>query len=455
MKTATIIMTIGVMIAGLSPCARGQFRPSRIEMGPRVMFFEAFPVRPGPDSLRDRINVHYRIDREFFVPVRDPEGHAPFHRSGEILVELADSTGGIASRAMRSLEIPEQDADRKPFGLQWEQGIFSLEAPPGNYRIQITAEDQESRRTTMDSSRFVRMPRHGAAGLSTASAVFVVPPGETRGAPGSVALVNFGEEILFGRPAALLLHWVSAGTRDSVLHVRYAFAEEPPAPDDLPFLPADGEVTVPVFHGVGFETLADSGRVGYTFTADRPRETCAAVVPLPLARLLLRSYKVTLTLSSGSDKYELVRKGRAVWPDMPFSLKDIDNALDALRYITTEPQLDSLRRGNFETRRANLESFWRQKGGKPETAFNEVMTEYYRRADFATRTYGTMRLPDGFRSDRGKIYVLYGPPTSTDRTLDPAAGFQEIWTYAHLKKKFTFVDQNKSGNYVLVSAAAL
>jgi hypothetical protein len=39
--------------------------------------------------------------------------------------------------------------------------------------------------------------------------------------------------------------------------------------------------------------------------------------------------------------------------------------------------------------------------------------------------------------------------------LDPVSGFHEVWTYSHLKKKFVFVDQNKSGNYVLVSAAAL
>jgi hypothetical protein len=83
------------------------------------------------------------------------------------------------------------------------------------------------------------------------------------------------------------------------------------------------------------------------------------------------------------------------------------------------------------------------------------MTEYYRRVDLAMRTFGTLRQPDGFRSDRGRIYVLYGPPTTTDRTLNPVSGFQEIWTYGHLKKQFMFVDQNKSGNYVLVSTTAL
>ena len=420
-----------------------------------MLFYEALPLPSGRDSMRGRVDIHYRIDREFFVPVRNQEGHSPFHRSGEVVVELADSTGGIASRTMAALEIPENDADRKPLGTLWEQGILSLTVSPGRYRMLVTVEDEESRRNIMDSSRFVRVPPRTEAGLTTASAVLVAPPRETGGFPGNLALVNYGGEILFGRPAALFVSWQSAGTSDTLLSVRYSFTEEPPAPEDRPLLPSDGEVTVPVYRGVAFDPSVDSSHAGYLLTRTGGEGVSCAVVPLPFARLLLRSYRMTYSLSSGSGRSEIVTRAHAVWPDMPFSLKDIDNALDALRYVTTGPELDSLRRGNLEERRANLEGFWRSRGGKQETAFNDVMTEYYRRVDRATRNFGTLRQPDGFRSDRGRIYVLYGPPGATDRTLDPVSGFQEVWTYPRLKKKFIFVDQNKSGNYVLVSTAAL
>ena len=446
---------IVLALAAVTVSARGQFRPPRSEQGPQVLFYEALPLPGEGDSLRQRIDIHYRIDREFFVPVRDPDGRSAFHRSGEIVVELADSTGGIATRSMQALEIPEGDADRKPLGVRWEQGIFPLMVPPGRYRILMTVEDQESRRSILDSSRFVRTSSRTTAGLGTASVVLIAPPRDAKGIPGELTLMNYGEEVLFGRPAALLVVWTSTGGRDSLLSVKYSFTEEPASSEDRPFLPPDQEVLVPVHRGVKFAPWTDSSRAAYRLSRDAPGATCAAVVPVPFARLLLRSFRMTFSLSSGSDRYEVVRKGRAVWPDMPFSLKEIDNALDALRYITTESELDSLRRGNLEARRGNLEGFWRSKGGKHETAFNEVMTEYYRRVDLAMRTFGTLRQPDGFRSDRGRIYVLYGPPTTTDRTLNPVSGFQEIWTYGHLKKQFMFVDQNKSGNYVLVSTTAL
>jgi GWxTD domain-containing protein len=455
-RTIPAVLLMIALAAGVpAGSARGQFRPSRGEQAPRVLYYEALPLPGSGDSAHQRIDFHYRIDREFFVPVRDPDGRSAFHRSGVVTVELTDSVGGVAGRGMQTIEVPGSDADRKPLGEEWEQGILSITVPPGKYRMQVTVEDEESRRSTMDSSRFIRTPPRTASGLSTAAAVAIAPPRESNGLPGEITLMNYGGDILFGRPAALLLTWKAAASADTMLRVKYSFTEEPPAPEDRPFLPPDGEVTVRVYRGTEFTPSTDSTHTGYRLSAGTSSTECTALVPVPFARLLLRSFRMTFSLSSGNDRFEIVRKGRAVWPDMPFTLKDIDNALDALRYITTEAGLDSLRRGNLEERRANLEGFWRSRGGKQETAFNEVMTEYYRRADLATRTYGTLRVPDGFRSDRGRIYVLYGPPTATDRTLDPVSGFQEVWTYSHLKKKFTFIDRNKSGNYVLVSAAAL
>jgi GWxTD domain-containing protein len=450
-RTAWAAAALAVCCAGTT----GQFLPPRNEQGPRLLYYEAFPLPLSGDSLHECVDIHFRIDREFFVPVRDPDARTPFHRSGELVVELADSAGGIAARSMHAIEIPEDNADRKPAGEQWEQGIFSLIVPPGRYRIQMTLEDGESRRTIMDSTKFAVIPPRASSGLATASMVPIAPPRTGGGIPAELTLMNYAGEILFGRPAALLVTWRSRPAGDSLLTVKYSLAEDPSSPEDTPFLPPDGTVTVPVHRGVTFAPWTDSTAAGYRLAADARGTPCAAIVPVPFARLLLRSYRMTFTFSSGSEREEIVRKGRAIWPDMPFSLKDIDNALDALKYITTESELDSLRRGNLEERRAHLEGFWRGKGGKQETAFNEVMTEYYRRADHATRSFGTLRQPDGFRSDRGRIYVLYGPPTSTDRTLDPVSGFHEVWTYSHLKKKFVFVDQNKSGNYVLVSAAAL
>ena len=65
--------------------------------------------------------------------------------------------------------------------------------------------------------------------------------------------------------------------------------------------------------------------------------------------------------------------------------RDVDYALDMLRYVTTERVLDSLTSGNYEERRDHLEGFWKAHDTTPETAYNEVMTEMRKVAMTSTK----------------------------------------------------------------------
>ncbi len=139
---------------------------------------------------------------------------------------------------------------------------------------------------------------------------------------------------------------------------------------------------------------------------------------------------------------------------MPKSLQNPSYAFESLRFITTPDELDSLDSGKEDERREHFEEFWEAKDRTPETAFNEVMMEYYSRVDHAAANFGTLRNPDGTRTDRGRIHILYGLPTRVERNLDPS-GFIEVWSYENARKKFIFLDETKTGNYVLTSTRPL
>ena len=203
------------------------------------------------------------------------------------------------------------------------------------------------------------------------------------------------------------------------------------------------------------DTVRSDNGIFYVAKSDPSSRFMGVLVPLPAEQLPLRVYTLIVTVAVGSHEEHRTISFRTVWPTMPFSLRDVDLAIEALRFIVSPEKLDSLRDGTFDERRDHLESFWRQRDKSPGTAMNELMAEYYRRVDYAMRTFGTMRIPDGSRTDRGKIYILYGPPTSTDRSLDPVTGFQETWIYEKLGKKFVFKDQSKSGNYILSATTGL
>jgi len=178
-------------------------------------------------------------------------------------------------------------------------------------------------------------------------------------------------------------------------------------------------------------------------------------VPIPLERLPLRSFSLSLQIRSGKETEEITKKFVTLWPDMPRSLRDVEYALEMLNYITRPSQLDSLRSGSYEEQRRNLETFWRGKDPRKDTPINGAMAEYYRRVDYATQHYSSLRDNDGAKTDRGRIYILHGPPTKIERTLNPTSGYKEEWSYSSSGKVFLFVDENKSGRYTLVSSRTI
>ena len=62
-----------------------------------------------------------------------------------------------------------------------------------------------------------------------------------------------------------------------------------------------------------------------------------------------------------------------------------------------------------ESRRAFVEAFWKRRDKTPDTADNEYRKEFVRRAAFADETFRTAK-SRGSLTDRGRIFVLLGPP---------------------------------------------
>ena len=71
--------------------------------------------------------------------------------------------------------------------------------------------------------------------------------------------------------------------------------------------------------------------------------------------------------------------------------------------------------------------------------------------DHARAAFATLQEQDGTKSDRGRIYILNGQPTSIVRKLNPSNGYTETWTYERTNRQFTFVDERRNGTYNLIA----
>jgi GWxTD domain-containing protein len=81
-------------------------------------------------------------------------------------------------------------------------------------------------------------------------------------------------------------------------------------------------------------------------------------------------------------------------------------------------------------RDAFIQQFWEVRNSDPNSPTNEFRDEYYRRLAYASDHFGSPGRHDGWRTDRGMVYITLGPP----QQLTPYRSSQyltplEIWFY--------------------------
>jgi GWxTD domain-containing protein len=110
-----------------------------------------------------------------------------------------------------------------------------------------------------------------------------------------------------------------------------------------------------------------------------------------------------------------------------------------------------------EEREQFIEQFWLRRDPTPDTLENEFKQEHYRRIAIANQVFGGAT--PGWKSDRGLVYITFGPPDSLMFMLPPdAERFKmppfESWTYKHVAGVgdnfvIAFSDLNGTGEYTM------
>ncbi len=100
-------------------------------------------------------------------------------------------------------------------------------------------------------------------------------------------------------------------------------------------------------------------------------------------------------------------------------------------YIITDREEDVfLSLDTLEERDRFIEVFWEKRDPYPATPENEFRDEHYRRLDYANQYLGRETFRDGWRTDRGRYYILLGEPRerhSFDGYNEVVA--TELWFY--------------------------
>ncbi|MHC5024967.1 MAG: GWxTD domain-containing protein, partial [Planctomycetota bacterium] len=85
-----------------------------------------------------------------------------------------------------------------------------------------------------------------------------------------------------------------------------------------------------------------------------------------------------------------------------------------IRYIAEAAEMKVFKKLKSETDRALfIERFWARRDPSPETLANEYRQIFWERVREANDLFLDSHKP-GVMTDRGKIYVLYGPPSKIE-----------------------------------------
>jgi GWxTD domain-containing protein len=125
--------------------------------------------------------------------------------------------------------------------------------------------------------------------------------------------------------------------------------------------------------------------------------------------------------------------------------------LSKVRYIVTKEERKIFLELPDSEKREFQGEFWSRRDPDPVTEENEFKEEYFRRIDEANRLFhgGT----PGWLQDRGRIYIMIGPPT--ERYVYPMQADskpREVWHYGHFP--VIFVDELGTGDYQLMTLNA-
>ena len=199
----------------------------------------------------------------------------------------------------------------------------------------------------------------------------------------------------------------------------------------------------------------------------RPGESAVLVDQFSVASLKSGTYTLLVSVMD-TGSVALTRSARKFYVYNPSlgidsSLLTAASSMPLAIYASMEePELDrEFKWARFETMDAEKSQFAQLKGPDAKRKFLSDLwrrrpagarEEYLARVSEVNQSFTTMGR-EGYRTDRGRVYIVYGPPDDNERhPNEQDSRPYEIWSYNNIQGGviFVFVQRNQGGDYELV-----
>jgi GWxTD domain-containing protein len=356
-----------------------------------------------PNLSRLNIVVNFVNDELQFITTPDKRFRADYR----IDLMILDGEGGKVDSTNWSGQVFAEDFDETVSVAITHTTRGSLDLPPGEYKYHTTLLDLETRSPARrEGEVVVRAFPDSTVSLSDVAILDASTLQQTMNSFNEIELAD---------------------------SVRYAFFEI----YNLP--PADSAV---IQYELS-EPISDKLLAGQTVVR-KPSATAQIFFGVADPKVVAGESKLKLKIAVADTTFELERAltgntEREVNPEI-----DLKDAIDQLTYLAKGDEFKNLKKAKGEEQLAEFKKFWEKRDPTPGTRKNEYYDEYYRRVEFANRTFDTNN--SGWRTDRGMVYILLGSPDFIERPLNSNDYFDSfsgqrpyvIWHYYRFNRRAVF-----------------
>lgn len=128
------------------------------------------------------------------------------------------------------------------------------------------------------------------------------------------------------------------------------------------------------------------------------------------------------------------------------SEEELDDLFAKSIYIASETEKDKYEAlTTVDAKREFMYTFWKARDENPSDDKNQYFQDYLRRIGEANAKFSAGK-KDGWKSDRGRVYLVYGPPSEIERYPNQIETKPyEIWKYESLEGGVVFVFGDLTG----------
>jgi GWxTD domain-containing protein len=163
-------------------------------------------------------------------------------------------------------------------------------------------------------------------------------------------------------------------------------------------------------------------------------------------------YFLILQVNQNENQTKKRVKFSANWNNEEFSKVNIDVAIKTMKDFLPSGDFKQIKNAPDSVKKEYFKKFWKQRDPTPNTENNELLDEFYSRVNFSNNYFSVNMLDlEGWNTDRGALYIKYGPPTEVERHLDEInLPPYEIWVYDKHQRRYFFEDRGGRGEFKLV-----